>query len=71
MTRRVRMVLDARKKIYKIMPFPITKQQAGHAWNWARNKMGLKKDKEFVIHAVRHTFATRLVNEGTQVEYRG
>lgn len=75
MTKRVREILEARKKINKDKPFTITRHQAGHAWNWVRNKMGLKKDKEFIIHALRHTCASRLVNKGIDLyvvkEYLG
>jgi len=75
MTKRVKTLLEARMTINKIRPFTITKHQAGHAWNFARKQMDLSKDKEFVIHALRHTCASRLVNKGVDLyvvkEYLG
>lgn len=75
MTKRVRAILKQRQEINGVRAFTITRHQAGHAWNWARNRMGLQKDKEFVMHALRHTCATRLVNRGVDLyvvkEYLG
>ena len=34
------------------------------AWNWARGKLHLDKDPEFVPHALRHTRASQLVRDG-------
>jgi len=42
--------------------------QAERAWQWARQTMSLADDKEFVIHALRHTFASRLVQRGVHIE---
>jgi len=53
--------------IKKVRPFTVTKHQAGHAWNMARKKMELQTDKEFVMHALRHTCASRLVNRGVDL----
>jgi integrase len=64
MTRRVKAILEARKENNKVKPFKLDKHQAGHAWNLARRYMGLKHDKEFVLHSLRHTCASRLVNKG-------
>ncbi len=75
MTKRVKSILKERKKGDKESPFTITRHQAGHAWNWVRKKMGLAKDKEFIMHALRHTCASRLVNKGVDLyvvkEYLG
>ena len=46
-----------------LQPFELTVCQADKAWAWAREEMGLKEDKEFIIHALRHTCASRLVNK--------
>jgi len=35
-----------------------------HCWQKLRKDMGLRKDKQFVIHCLRHTFATRLAQSG-------
>ena len=48
-------------------PFTLTIDQAEKAWSWVRNQMGLGKDGEFLIHALRHTCATRLINAGVDL----
>jgi len=40
-----------------------TARQAQDAWAWARDELGLQGDKQFVIHCLRHTCATRLVSQ--------
>jgi len=67
MTGKVKAILLARQVINKVRPFTIDKHQAGHAWNLARKQMGFKDDKEFVMHALRHTCASRLVNKGVDL----
>jgi len=37
-------------------------------WNYVREKMGLLKDKQFVLHACRHTCASRLVQRGISLQ---
>ena len=75
MTKRVKAILELRMGTNVSQPFTITRHQAGHAWNWARKNMGLEHDKEFVMHALRHTCASRLVNKGVDLyvvkEYLG
>jgi integrase len=44
--------------------FNLTVFQSDKAWAWAREQMGMKDDFEFIIHALRHTCASRLVNAG-------
>ena len=38
-----------------------------YQWNYAREHMGLSKDKEFVLHVCRHTCASRLVQRGVSL----
>ncbi len=45
----------------KRLPWTIKKYNIRHYWNKARAELGLADDPRFVLHAVRHTFATRLV----------
>lgn len=37
-------------------------------WNFVREKMGMQKDKQFVLHACRHTCASRLVQRGISLQ---
>jgi integrase len=43
------------------LPWQITEAQLRYAWNKAKVAMGLSDDEDFVLHACRHTRATRLV----------
>jgi integrase len=67
MTSRVRSILSARRTSNSIQPFSIKDHQAETAWRWVRKEMGLKGDKEFVIHSTRHTCASRMVNAGVDL----
>jgi integrase len=64
MTRRVRRIMEERKKRGKTKPFQLKSYQAENAWRWVRKQMGLQNDAEFILHALRHTTASRLVNKG-------
>ncbi len=64
MTKRVGGILLARQEGNWEKPFTIDIDQAQKAWNWARKRMLLGEDKEFVMHALRHTCATRLLDRG-------
>lgn len=67
MTRRSRIIMEERQEINKIKPFTITIYEAERAWQWTRAELGLERDSEFVIHALRHTCASRLVNAGVDL----
>ncbi len=67
MTKRVRTILEERQHINEVKPFTITRDEAERAWQWVRAEMGLEEDGEFVIHALRHTCASRLVNKGVDL----
>jgi len=62
MTKRVASVLKRRSEGKVRNPFNLTTYQSDKAWAWARELMGLKNDTEYIIHALRHTCASRLVN---------
>ncbi len=66
MTGRVRTILEERH-INNSKPFIITVDETERAWQWVRAKIGLEGDSEFVIHALRHTCASRLVNAGVDL----
>ena len=44
---------------------PLNDYVVSHIWRRIRKKMGLEHDKEFVLHAFRHTYASTLANAGT------
>ncbi|WP_224982698.1 tyrosine-type recombinase/integrase [Geomonas agri] len=67
MTKRVRMILEQRQEVSKVKPFTISKAEMERAWQWCRAEMGLSGDKEFVLHALRHTCASRLLNAGIDI----
>jgi len=67
MTKRVRAIMLSRKSIDGIRPFHLTNDMAGTAWQWVRKQMGLSNDKEFVLHALRHTCASRLLFKGVDL----
>lgn len=67
MTSKVRAILQARKVTNPDKPFTIDKHQADNGWKWVRKEMGLDKDPEFVLHALRHTCASRMVNAGVDL----
>ena len=64
MTARVRTTLESRRTTGASKPFAIDRDQAENAWTWVRRTMGLARDAEFVLHALRHTTATRLIDKG-------
>lgn len=64
MTERVRIILQNRKIDGAAKPFSIDIHRASNAWDWQRKEMGFMDDPEFVIHALRHTTATRLIDKG-------
>ncbi|TGU71635.1 site-specific integrase [Geomonas terrae] len=67
MTKRVRGILLARQGRSSVKPFTLDIDQAQKAWSWARKRMMLGGDKEFVMHALRHTTATRLLAKGIDI----
>lgn len=64
MTMRVKAILKRRQSGNPVKPFTLSVYQADKAWNWVRGEVGYKEDSEFVLHALRHTTASRLVNKG-------
>ena len=43
---------------------PLKPNGISHTWHRIRLKMGLEHDKEFVLHAFRHTYGSTLANTG-------
>lgn len=67
LTGRVKAILRARKGT-GVGPWTwTTPTSLRHAWTLARAHMGLVNDEQFVPHALRHTFASRLVQAGVPI----
>lgn len=64
MTKRVRSILLSRQATNPVKPFSMKSYQVSTAWNFARKVMGLEQDKQFVPHALRHSFCSRLIAKG-------
>ena len=64
MTRRVGTIMQKRKNTGVSKPFTVDRDQAENGWTWVREEMKYSGDKEFVMHALRHTTATRLIDKG-------
>lgn len=48
--------------------FDLTGDQCEHYWRQMRDRLGHDKDGQFVIHALRHTFCSRLAQAGVQIQ---
>jgi integrase len=66
MTPRVKEILERRCKNGP-RPFPMTINQVEHAWRRIRKKLNLTGDDGFVLHCLRHTFCTRLINQNVSL----
>ncbi len=65
----------AREALERRLPWTLTEARLRYAWADLRERMGLADDNQFVLHALRHTCATRLVSRGVNLrvvqEYMG
>lgn len=52
----------AKELLDKWVPFNLTTMQIHRAWTKAKKEMGLENDRDFVLHMLRHTTATRLLD---------
>jgi len=68
MTKRVAAILKRRQDAGVNKPFTLNDMQISMAWNWARDQIGLRNDKQFVLYALRKTYAFRVVNAGVDLE---
>jgi integrase len=64
LTVRAYSILRRRAITHKVKLFPYDKDWTRSFWDRAKASMGLTDDNQFVIHALRHTFASRLVQRG-------
>jgi len=54
----------ARQADEKLVWPEVTSDRATYFWQLARKALKYEDDKDFVIHACRHTFASRLAQQG-------
>lgn len=66
-TERAWNILKRRSITYTKKLFPYDHDWLRHTWERARQIMDLVDDNQFVIHALRHTFASRLVQAGVSI----
>lgn len=68
LTARARAAIE-RQRTWPAGPFVrITYDALEHQWSMVRKAMGMIDDKEFVLHALRHTCASRLVRNGVSLQ---
>jgi site-specific recombinase XerD len=69
LTRRMRRDKEADAKLRgSSRPFgDFDQDRADKLWSHARRAMGLELDEEFVMYALRHTFAVRMVDQGVDL----
>jgi integrase len=59
--RSVPMSSRVKELVKDYVPFSITISGINRDWNKAKQQMGLQHDKDFVLHTLRHTTATRML----------
>lgn len=57
----------AKELMDKYVPFKLERMQIFRAWRKAKIAMGLEHDKDFVLHTLRHTAATRLLDTSKNI----
>ncbi len=69
LTKRVLAILKERVKVTLggLPLFALSYDALAGRWGWLRTKMKMDRDEDFVLHALRHTFATRLVRAGVDL----
>ena len=68
LTPRAKEVMDRRKRDHQKLLFPMTKDSLHWRWNKMREGLGFGSDAEFVPHAMRHTFCSRLADLGISAQ---
>lgn len=52
----------AKELMLQWVPFKLDEKRINREWNKVKKKMGLEQDKDFVLHTLRHTTATRMLD---------
>jgi integrase len=68
MTKRVVAILNRRQEINQQNPFNLTVNQVEKAWAWVRVQIGVKDAHLLILHSLRYTCASRLVNAGVPMD---
>lgn len=66
-TRTVPMTARAKAALFTWKTHKLTQAQVNHQWNRLRSQMGLSTDTQMVPHILRHTCASRLVQNGVDL----
>lgn len=66
MTARTKGIMGERLR-NRVTCFDLKESEIRHGWDWVRQQMGMAEDTEFVLHALRHTCASRLVKAGVSL----
>lgn len=61
-------IFKSKKEAGLPRPFPYTIFHCEYAWRKIKKQMGMEKEKEFVIHSLRHTCITRLLKRKVGIE---
>lgn len=64
LTKRVVAMLNERDLDQRSRPFSLTYPEVRHTWDRVRTILGKDRDAQWVIHTLRHTCASRLVQRG-------
>lgn len=57
----------AKELMEKYVPFNLHRMTIHRAWHKAKKEMGLEHDRDFVLHILRHTAATRLLDTSKNI----
>ena len=66
--RMIPLTCAAKKRLWAGRWLDKSPRQVSFAWEQARQKMGLRQDPGFVVHCLRHTCASRLLQGGVELE---
>lgn len=61
-------VLQEKKRQGLSKPFPFKSRHVEYVWTLIRKEMNMQDEKDFVIHALRHTCITRLLKQKVGIE---